>query len=271
MHWAVKELRLQKLQQSKSISISIDDRKDYRLVRYKCSMPAPGPRSMVQEPQQAAERQCQLSLEEWAAQDALASEGVLGVYKVGVDVTVEGHDMDKAEAMAQSVWEILKRTCEDPDGVRNAEALQHISQHIRHFASDQGPSVAKVGKILASCGKYPCLTYISFDPAHQIRIASKDPLNALPAFERQYSRLFSGPHALLPAIQHSKLWQSKLLTCQDLVLKAHGTQGGLDRALKSLSFAPHRFDSTATPLFKFCSLIRAIALLCGMQAADVPC
>ena len=42
---------------------------------------------------------------------------------------------------------------------------------------------------------------------------------------------------------------------------------GTEHAVQSLSFAPHRFDSAASPLFKFCSLIGAIALLCGMQAA----
>ena len=44
-------------------------------------------------------------------------------------------------------------------------------------------NVAKVGKLLASGGKLKNLVYLSFDAAHQIRIASKDPLQALPDFE----------------------------------------------------------------------------------------
>ena len=264
MHWAVKELRLKKLMQSNNISISVDDRKEYRVVRYKCSVPFAEPSN--QEPRMQAPP----SLAEWAAQGVLASEGVLGVMKVGVDDSAESHDTDKSEYMAKTMWEILKRASESPEGQCNEEALDHLAKSIRHFASDQGPNVAKAGKVLASSGKYPNLVYLTFDAAHQIRIASKDPLHALPAFDQQFHRLFSGPEALLPAIQHSKAWQSKLLTCQEMVLKAHGSQGGLDRALKSLSYAPHRFDSAATPLFKFCSMIRAIAFLCGMQAADVP-
>ena len=273
MHWAVKEMRIKKLMQSKNISISVDDRKEYRLVRYRCSMPVAEPAQQDPEPVEQTDRskvQGPMSLQEWASHDVLASEGVLGVFKVGVDDSLESHDMDKSESMAKSIWEILKRMCQDPEGQCNSEALDHVAQSIRHFASDQGPNIAKVGKLLMSGGKFPNLVYLSFDAAHQIRIASKDPLHALPAFNQQFHRLFSGPNALLPAIQHSKAWQSKLLTCQQMVLKKHGVQGGIDKALKSLSYAPHRFDSAATPLFKFCALIRAIAFLCGMQAADAP-
>ena len=279
MHWAVKERRLDRLLQSTSISISIDDRKDYRIVRYRCNLPRPestvqGPRSNVQPGEVSIESHAALpsSLEDWSATPALAASGILGVYRVGADVaenTLESHDMDKSEAMSKTLLEIVKRACQNPDGESDSTAVDHICRSIRHFASDQGPNVAKVGKLLASGGKLKNLVYLSFDAAHQIRIASKDPLQALPDFEKQWSRLFSGRNALLPAIHHSKVWQTKLLACERMILKAHGSQGGLDRAVQSLSFAAHRFDSAATPLFKFCSLIRAIALLCGMQAADV--
>ena len=41
-------------------------------------------------------------------------------------------------------------------------------------------------------------------------------------------------------------------------------------ALRTFSFAKQRFDSTATPMMRYCCLIRAIAILCAMQACDVP-
>eukprot|EP00438_Fugacium_kawagutii_P023201 Skav215062 [mRNA] locus=scaffold1021:443696:444526:- [translate_table: standard] len=265
MHWAVKQRRLQKLLRSTSISISTDDRKDYRVVRYRCNLGVPG----TSGPQDLAAGD---GLGEWLAREALASEGVLGVFRVGSDVpenTLESHDKDKSESMAETILEVLKRACESPEGQCDRAALDKLCSSIRHFGSDQGPNVAKVGKVLLSTNKLPNLIYLSFDPAHQIRIASKDPLQALPQFEKQWTRLFSGKLALLPAIHHSKAWQAKLFACQQEVLKVHGNQASIDRAVQSLSFAPHRFDSAATPLFKFCCLIRAISLLCGMQAADV--
>ena len=262
MHWAVKLQRKQKFLKANSISITVDDRKDYRLVRYRCDVP---PEPQVQGP---------LSLQGWCAQPALASEGLLGVYRMGGNVaenSIASHDADKSLSMAKTIRTLIERACEDPEGGLDHEAHTHVSKNIRHFASDQGGSVAKSGKILSSDGKLPNLCYVSFDIAHQIRIATKDPLHALDGFQAQYDRLFSGKAALLPTIQHSEAWQAKLIACQKEILAKHGAQGaGVQKVLKSLSFAAHRWDSTASPLFKFCCQIRAIALLCGMQAADVP-
>ena len=263
MHWAVKQRRKERLLASRHVSISIDDRKEYRVVRYRCSLPS--------SPSQA---DSSATLEDWCSTCTLAAEGLLGVYRVGADVpenTLESFDVDKSEAMVQTVKEVLRRAVQDPEGQVDQDARDHLKQTIRHFASDQGPSVAKAAKIIATDGDLPNLVYVSFDGAHQIRIASKDPLHVLPAFEQQWKRLFSRGSALLPAIQHSKAWQAKLVACQKKVLEVHGSQGGLERALQTMSFAAHRFDSAASPLYKFCSMVRAIALLCGMQAVDVPC
>ena len=204
------------------------------------------PGSMVQEQEPSARGPARpKTLDEWAELPVLAASGILGVYRVGADVpenTLQSHDEDKSEAMAKTVLEVIKRSCQDPEGQVDSEALEKVLMNVRHFASDQGPNVAKVGKVLVAGQKLKNLVYLSFDPAHQIRIASKDPLHALPDFDRQWQRLFSGKSALLPAIQHSKVWQTKLLACEREILRVHGSQGGCDRAVQSLSFAPHRFD-----------------------------
>jgi len=201
---------------------------------------------MVQEQEPSARGPARpKTLDEWAELPVLAASGILGVYRVGADVpenTLQSHDEDKSEAMAKTVLEVIKRSCQDPEGQVDSEALEKVLMNVRHFASDQGPNVAKVGKVLVAGQKLKNLVYLSFDPAHQIRIASKDPLHALPDFDRQWQRLFSGKSALLPAIQHSKVWQTKLLACEREILRVHGSQGGCDRAVQSLSFAPHRFD-----------------------------
>ena len=260
MHWAVKSLRKQRLLQARSISLSVDDRKEYRVLRYRCHVPAPS--SKFKEP---------TCLDDWCGLDTLAFDGLLGVYRVGsshLDSTVASYDTDKSEAMAKTIHLMVERSLTDAEGSVDAADVERVLENIRHFASDQGPSVQKAAKVLASDGKLPNLAYVSFDAAHQLRIASKDPLSALPAFEQQWQRLFGGGHALLPAIQFSKIWQAKLTACQEAILQAHGSQGGIRRAIESIGYAAHRWDSTASPLLKYCSMIRAIALLCGMQAAD---
>ena len=260
MHWAVKLNRLKTLKESEAISISVDDRKDYRLLRYRCSSTP-----KAQSPEAPS------TLPAWSQVAPNVHEGLLGVFRLGQDVaenTLESHDEDKSKAMANSIEVMLRRACEDPEGVVDQSALDHVLGHIKHFASDQGPSVGKCGKVLASSGRFPRLSYISFDPGHQVRIAMKDPLEAVPEFQQQWERLFGGKDALLPTIQNSDAWRAKLIAAQKKILQVHNSQGGVDKALKTFSFAPQRFDTSASPLLKYCCLIRAIALVCGMQAAD---
>ena len=271
MHWAVKSLRLNRLAEAKSISLSVDDRKDFRLLRYRCNLPSPSPESKVQGSQNATKGPS--CLEEWCDTCPLAAEGLLGVYRLGQDVpenTLEAHDADKSVSMAKTVHELIKRACSDPEGVIDQSSYEDIKANIRHFASDQGPSVNRCGKVLASDGLLANLVYCSFDAAHQVRIGCKDPLQALPGFETQWKQLFGGKEALLPSIQNSEVWTAKLLAAQNKVLEVYGKQGSLEKTIKTFSFAPQRFDSSASPLLKYCSLIRAIAVLCGMQAADAP-
>ena len=234
MHWAVKTLRKKRLLESQSVSISVDDRKEYRVLRYRCNLRPPGSKAT--------------GLEEWCTKDALAADGILGVYRVGsshLDSSIESHDMDKSEAMAKTVQLIVRRSLEDAEGNVDEADVSKVLASIRHFASDQGPSVQKAAKVLASDSKLPNLVWVSFDAAHQLRIASKDPLNALPEFEKQWARLFGGSNALLPAIQYSKVWQAKLTACQQAILEKHGSQAGVTRAIESIGYAAHRLPCCA--------------------------
>ncbi|CAE7364086.1 unnamed protein product [Symbiodinium microadriaticum] len=175
---------------------------------------------------------------------------------------------DKAQAMTSSVLDLLTEACRDPEGKVDSEALQHLRAHVRHCASDQCPTVQKSGKQLATCAELPNLAWLSYDPAHQIRIAFQDPLHAVPDFNEQWQLLFAGRHALIPDIKNSEVWKNRLLAAQKAVLDKHGSQAGLEKTMRAFSFAQPRFDSTATPMMKYCLLVRAIAILCAMQAVD---
>ena len=115
----------------------------------------------------------------------------------------------------------------------------------------------------------PSLVLVSRDPSHTVRIAVRDPLHAVPRFEKQWEMLFNGRHALVPDIMNSEVWRSRLVACQRQVLRTERSQGGgLETVLRHMSFAKQRFDSYAEPLRKFCCLIRAIAMLLAQVAAD---
>ena len=192
------------------------------------------------------------SLQDWCRTPVAASEGLLAVYKIGSAVpenTLETHDHDKAEAVQETVHEMIRRACQGPEGEVDDELHTHILTHVRHVATDQCPLVAKSMKMLANDPKLPSVCWVSYDAAHQVRIAFEDPLHAMPEFHAQWDRLFSGKNALVPDIQNSEVWKSRLMACQQAVLEQHGAQGGLTKTMKAFSFAKPRFDSTAGPLF----------------------
>ena len=283
MHWVVRAQRKKVLCLAESISISVDDRADFRVMRYRCSFrsmedfcqaaEAQAASAVPASPAVPAASLCKSSsLEEWAAMEPLTAEGLLGVLRLGRDVSqnnIEQHDIDKSEKMADTVLEILQDVCSDTEGHVDKEALERICGRIQHFASDQGASVLKCGQVLTQRPQLSNLLWLSADAAHQVRIATKDPLSAQEGFKRQWDRLFSERHALVPDIQNSEVWRSRLIAAQKVVLRSCQTQGAdVNKVLQTFSFAKQRFDSVATPMLKYCCMLRAIALVCALQAAD---
>ena len=110
----------------------------------------------------------------------------------------------------------------------------------RFFAAEQGLSVAKAGKVLASCGKMPNLQHLSFDPFG----FSQRPIKRLSVNGGVSSR----QGALLHAIQHIKMW----LACEESV-----------RSVKTV-FPAHRLDPSSNLNH---GVAQAVALVSGMQAA----
>ncbi|CAE6915014.1 unnamed protein product [Symbiodinium sp. CCMP2592] len=185
--------------------------------------------------------------------------------------TRQEHDADKSQVMADSIGIVIDRACQDPEGKTDEESCSRLKLHVRHFAADQCTSARKCGRLLVTGGQYPNLVWVSHDPAHQVRIAYQDPLHAMPEFQDQWERLFApgkGKHALIPDIQNSEVWKARLMAAQQEVLRLHGSQAGVEKVIRALSFSQPRFDSSATPMLKYLCMIRAMAVLCAMQAAD---
>ena len=179
MHWAVKSLRKERLSQATSISLSVDDRKEYRLVRYRCDVPPSSAKKSAAPGSQGSQ-----GSKGSEAQGPLVADGLLGVYKTGASVpenTLEEHDADKSQVMADSISTVIARACQDPEGKSDEDSCSRLKQHVRHFAADQCASARKCGRLLATSDQFPNLVWVSHDPAHQVRIAYQDPLHAMPA------------------------------------------------------------------------------------------
>ncbi|CAE8637854.1 unnamed protein product, partial [Polarella glacialis] len=253
MQEAVRCCRRERLRAAQSLSVNMDDRKDYLLLEYSVDIPS------------STSETDSLEQSDLASLPASSAEGVLGIRHLRGDLPY--HDADKSANMTATVVEMIEEACADWNGKVDAGLLQHVTNIFRHYSSDQGSSAAKCGHLLPE--KFPNHVWSSYDPAHQLRIASRDPLHAVPEFDAQWHRLFGGRHALVPDIKNSDLWRSKLIACEQYVLERREQHGGNVKAiLKHLSFAKQRFDSIADPMMKYCVLIVSIAMLLAKQAAD---
>lgn len=88
----------------------------------------------------------------------------------------------------------------------------------------------------------PNIVMVQRDPAHLVRIATKEPLTR--TFEEQHARLFTGQGALFKSIQFSDAIQARLEAAQRLVVRERGEQGdSVRRNMRHFAFAPHRLES----------------------------
>lgn len=227
------------LRNSWSITLSADDRKDYRVIRFMCDCP----------------------------NGTVNRRGILAVVRHGTSMHLEDYDADKSQEMCHSILEGVRRFCTPFAQETDEGLMHHILTHVRAFTADGGTSVQKAARLLKENGM-PQLILFMRDPAHACRTACRDPLHLEDRFKEQLNRLF-GRHGLVPDVQNSDQWRAKLSACQNAVLTKQGAQGGgVDRIMRHFSFAKQRFDSFAAPLRRYCCAIHAVALLLAMVATD---
>jgi hypothetical protein len=150
----------------------------------------------------------------------------------------------------------------------NAEELNAVLKKVRVGVADGGASAQKCLQFLA-VAQMPNMLLIGRDPAHALRIATKQSLVSEERFGAWWDDVFDARHALVPDINNSEEWKEKLLLCQRQVLGSSGVQGGdMKTVIRSISFAKQRFDSCATPQRQYCCLQVAIAMLLAYIASD---
>ena len=252
----VRKRKRETVRRSLSISIALDDRKDYRLVRYRCDLSADAEEGSLSDTKKPA-----------------SFGGLLAVFRPSLTdgASLSEQDNDKSQKMADSVVQGIRRFCTVPDGQGgrvDEDLVQCFLDKCRHTSTDQGTSAQKSSEILAG-SVMPNVIIVGRDPAHQVRIASRDPLHSSAAFKPVWDRLFGGRHAVVPEIKNSEAWRSCLIACQKTVIALDGQQGGrLKTVLRHLAFAQQRFESYSDPVTRFCCMIKAIAYTLAMKAAD---
>ena len=239
------------LRQAFAITLLLDDRGPFRLVRFKCDK--------------------KLSATDDPNNFRGSATGCLGALRrggVSASRSLEDLEEDYSRAMAESVRRVLRRYARDDDGNVDEALLKAIFLKVRVGLADGGAAVQKCLKFLAT-SDMPNMLLILRDLAHMVRNSTRDPLLAEPTFAEWWDDLFGARHALVPDMKNSEEWREKLLICQRAVLGQCGEQGGGAAAVsRVMSFAKQRFDSCATPQRQYCCMLAAIAMVLAYQASD---
>ena len=234
--------------QSNSISLALDDKGPYRVLRYRtCS-------------------------KQWTENGGAkpTHEGILAVLKhggCGSSMTCADLDEDYSLRIADSVQTAVKRLATPLGEEVDDRVVQHFLENVRVYASDGGKPVRKAGQLLRQ--RMPSLRIFIRDRAHAIRRASL-PITFEENFEAFWHHVWDKRHAVIPDIQNSDEFKLRLLLIQKSMLEEEGVVGSqaLTRALRTLSFAKQRFDSYASPQAKYVALLLPIAVLLASLAAD---
>ena len=208
-------------------------------------------------------------------------EGIVGCTDSLIGCTLTDLAEDYALRTVAQVVKQVRAFCGDDEGL-----YAKFTNLVRVVVVDG--ALQKVAQYMRKT-HFPNIVLITRDPAHMIRAATRDPLLRTGSFEAQHKRLFTDKHALFKELQYSELWQARLQDCQRIVLARRpssagdpedalaasqgdasaATQGGdVRHILRHFSFAPHRFESWASPMRKYACILNAVALLLADVAGD---
>ena len=245
-----------------SVTIAVDDRGPYRLIRYRCDAVMPAAAVV---PAQAGSHDASAACPRRVG----ACDGIIGVHCTAPrhGDTIADLDDDYSERMRDSIVSAIEKLF-STNGEVDTTSAQTVFAKIHTFVGDGAATVQKCGALLRA-GRCKNITLILRDPVHAMRTSLSDPLKKHGDFQSFWDDVFDHRHALVPDVQNSDAWRRRLVLAQQHVLATSGTQGGgLACALRHLSFAKQRFDSATGPSRKFCCMLAAIVVVLVTVAAD---
>ena len=257
MALVLRSRKLDVLKKAKAASVFLDDRKDFRIVSYRCCTSEP--------------------VEFWSSgvkTTSYVSTGRLAVLRRGGQFSekeLSDVDDDYSKAMATSVVTSLRRIAETPaTGMADAGLVDRMCAAVRIGVADGASPAQKCLRFLAA-GPFRNMLWAGRDRAHMVRISTSGPLLAEATFKAWWDDVFNERHALVPDIQNSEEWSARLELCQKVVLRSgvpESVDEHLSKVIKNFHIAKQRFDSMASPSLLYCALMVAVAMLLAYVSSD---
>ena len=235
-----------RLSEAKVVSLALDDRGNYTLIRFACDIGLAPPQ---------------------ASTELGSHHGILGVLDTSLGLTEEDFNEDYAKRVVEQLSMAIQLCFTDleHDGADESQ-VQSFCSKVRLVAADKAlsKSVEFMKRYL-----FPNLITYQRDPSHAIRIAVGDPLERAERFEDIFKMLFKDQHALLKDLRFSDLWKAKITEWQRRIIQDRGFLGGeVTNIIREFTFAPQRFESFCTPFFNLLIIIPAIVKMLKMIAED---
>ena len=197
MREVVREQKRQWIRDCSSISISFDDWKGVKAVKWKCDTPLIHVGAVVGEIN-------------------YARHGILGCFEPLRDAALEDMSQDYAQRTCVTIMQMVANFATHlVGGAIDTGIVDEFKKSATSLIVDG--ACLKVGRLL-KLNHLPNVKMILRDPAHTIRTACQEPLIRSGRFEEQRKRLFSSRHALLKDLRFSECWQARLRACQKLIL-----------------------------------------------------
>ena len=220
MHESLRQTKRQLFRQAMSCTLSVDDKKPYRLVRFKLT-----------------------TVKGEVHQGMLC---LLYPVKKLMDSPPEEWDRDKSQLAAENVASGVRQFCTPRDAPFDQDLYNHVLSVVRCFTSDGAAYAQKTGRCLKRqfC---PNIILIFRDTCHMLRISAGDPLAIVGPCQHAWNVLFEKKKSLVPQVQHSYEWRARLTSLTRMLLQ-DGTLGGvLKTTLRNFGFAQQRWESSVVP------------------------
>ena len=258
------------LWQATSISLSLDESKYSKIVRFRADLPSAssarlGPGSQWRH----------------VGASGFSQSGVLGVLDCSKKHATDFED-DHAVTAVKQLDAFLTAFCTPLGRVRGRRGPQplacdeglkaHVLKTVLCLSAD-GASKERRAVFLAARDLFPNLLLVIRDSAHAIRLATKA-LHCDDVFGKVWHELFNKEHALVPDLMHSDKWHNLLVAIQEDSVRAVALPGlpgatqPLAGVLRNLAFAKQRVDSTAGPVGKLALMLLPVATLLAHVASD---
>ncbi len=296
----VKEDKREWFRRGVAICIIIDDRDAYRICRFRCTVASSDVGASSSQPDVGVStsslsnvgvstssvsdvdlstssvsrsnhvQSTSPALASKAGAETLTRDGLLCTLRRGgesTDASMETFQADYSSRMCESIVQAIRALCTPLGDECDEPLVTHILDRVFTYVSDGASSALKCGRLLTQHCKN--LVWILRDPAHALRTSAESPIKLADCYASFWDDIFDKRHALVPDVQNSDAWRTKLMAMQRHIIADRGTQGArVETVLRHLSFAKQRFDSCVTPSRKICIMLMSLAMLLIGVACD---